>query len=111
MKFVLDSRKNVLSVPNAAFRFKPENITAPEVKRGQRVLWTSGKDGKPQPVVVRTGLNDGMNVEIAEVLSGDLKDGSSIVTGSRVVSAKSKDAAAGQNPFMAKPPARGGKKK
>ena len=111
VKFVLDSRKNVLSVPNAAFRFKPENIAAPEVKRGQRVLWISGKDGKPQPVVVRTGLNDGMNVEIAEVLSGDLKEGSSIVTGSRVVSVKSKDAAAGQNPFMAKPPARGGKKK
>lgn len=111
VKFVLDSRKNVLSVPNAAFRFKPENIAAPEVKRGQRVLWISGKDGKPQPVVVRTGLNDGMNVEIAEVLSGDLKEGSSIVTGSRVVSAKSKDAAVGQNPFMAKPPARGGKKK
>ena len=111
VKFVLDSRKNVLSVPNAAFRFKPENIAAPEVKRGQRVLWISGKNGKPQPVVVRTGLNDGMNVEIAEVLSGDLKEGSSIVTGSRVVSAKSKDAAAGQNPFMAKPPARGGKKK
>ena len=111
VKFVLDSRKNVLSVPNAAFRFKPENIAAPEVKRGQRVLWLSGKDGKPQPVVVRTGLNDGMNVEIAEVLSGDLKEGSSIVTGSRVVSAKSKDVAVGQNPFMAKPPARGGKKK
>ena len=112
VKFVLDSRKNVLAVPNAAFRFKPEDIAAPEVGKGQRVLWISGKDGKPQPVVVRTGLNDGRNVEIVKVVSGDLKDGSDVITGSRVVSEKDsgKDAAAGQNPFMAKPPARGGKK-
>ena len=112
VKFVLDSRKNVLAVPNAAFRFKPEDIAAPEVGKGQRVLWIAGDGGKPQPVVVRTGLNDGRNVEIAEVVSGDLKDGSDVITGSRVVSEKDpgKDAAAGQNPFMAKPPARGGKK-
>ncbi|MBR3708055.1 MAG: efflux RND transporter periplasmic adaptor subunit, partial [Lentisphaeria bacterium] len=112
VKFVLDSRKNVLAVPNAAFRFKPEDIAAPEVGKGQRVLWIAGDGGKPQPVVVRTGLNDGRNVEIVEVVSGDLKDGSDVITGSRVVSEKDpgKDAAAGQNPFMAKPPARGGKK-
>ena len=112
VKFILDSRKNVLAVPNAAFRFKPEDIAAPEVGKGQRVLWIAGDGGKPQPVVVRTGLNDGRNVEIVEVVSGDLKDGSDVITGSRVVSEKDpgKDAAAGQNPFMAKPPARGGKK-
>ena len=112
VKFVLDSRKNVLAVPNAAFRFKPEDIAAPEAGKGQRVLWIAGDGGKPQPVVVRTGLNDGRNVEIVEVVSGDLKDGSDVITGSRVVSEKDpgKDAAAGQNPFMAKPPARGGKK-
>ena len=111
VKFVLDSRKNVLAVPNAAFRFKPEDIAAPEVGKGQRVLWIAGDGGKPQPVVVRTGLNDGRNVEIVEVVSGDLKDGSDVITGSRVVSEKdSGSTASGQNPFMAKPPARGGKK-
>ncbi len=112
VKFVLDSRKNVLAVPNAAFRFKPEDIAAPAVGKGQRVLWIAGDGGKPQPVVVRTGLNDGRNVEIVEVVSGDLKDGSDVITGSRVVSEKDpgKAGAAGQNPFMAKPPARGGKK-
>ena len=111
VKFVLDSRKNVLAVPNAAFRFKPEDIAAPAVGKGQRVLWIAGDGGKPQPVVVRTGLNDGRNVEIVEVVSGDLKDGSDVITGSRVVSEKdSGSTASGQNPFMAKPPARGGKK-
>ncbi|MBR2000452.1 MAG: efflux RND transporter periplasmic adaptor subunit, partial [Lentisphaeria bacterium] len=111
VKFVLNSRKNVLAVPNAAFRFKPEDIAAPEVGKGQRVLWIAGDGGKPQPVVVRTGLNDGRNVEIVEVVSGDLKDGSDVITGSRVVSEKdSGSTASGQNPFMAKPPARGGKK-
>ncbi len=112
VKFVLDSRKNVLAVPNAAFRFSPENAEAPKAGKGQRVLWIAGKDGKPQPVVVRTGLNDGRNLEIAEVISGTLNEDSRVITGSRAVSEKDpgKGTASGQNPFMAKPPARGGKK-
>lgn len=111
VKFVLNERKDVLFVPNAAFRFVPEGETAPEVKKGQRVLWVPGDKGKALPVVVRTGLNSGMSTEIVEVVSGDLKAGSDVITGSRVISEENANTGGGENPFMAKPPARGGKKK
>lgn len=112
VKFILEERENVLAVPNAALRFTPPDAPpAPPAKDGKRIVWVL-EDGKahPRPIQIETGLNDGMNTE---VVSGDLTPDMKVVTGSRSVTpgeAKS-GPAAGNNPFMAKPPQRGGKRK
>jgi HlyD family secretion protein len=68
VRVVVDSRADVLKVPNAALRFRPA--------AGQ--LWTVGEDGRPEAVKVRTGLSDGTSTEIAE---GTLKEGDVVVLG------------------------------
>ena len=111
VKFILQERKNVRKIPNAAFRFTPAGRTEPETKPGERVIWI--KEGRNlHPVIVRTGLNDGSSTEL---LSGDLPDDAEIVTGSRAVTRDemSQNAARGaeSNPFLPKMPARPGTKK
>jgi HlyD family secretion protein len=68
-------RKNVLSVPNSALRFRPEGDSAPAARRGARVWRIAGQ--ALEPVDIRTGLTDGISTE---VLSGDLREGDSIAT-------------------------------
>lgn len=112
VKFILEERENVLAVPNAALRFTPPDAPpAPPAKDGKRIVWVL-EDGKahPRPIQIETGLNDGMNTE---VVSGDLTPDMKVVTGSRSVTLGEEKSgpAAGNNPFMAKPPQRGGKRK
>lgn len=112
VKFILEERENVLAVPNAALRFTPPDAPpAPPAKDGKRIVWVL-EDGKahPRPIQIETGLNDGMNTE---VVSGDLTPDMKVVTGSRSVTPGEEKSgpAAGNNPFMAKPPQRGGKRK
>lgn len=100
---VTSDRKNVLLVPNAAFRFKPAAPAAdsgdsggiagsltfrprrdrPErqatLGRGaQQTVYVKGEDGQPQPVQVTTGDTNG---SVTEVLSGGLKPGMEVITG------------------------------
>ncbi|MCD2316841.1 efflux RND transporter periplasmic adaptor subunit [Sphingomonas sp. IC-11] len=98
---VTSDKKNVLLVPNAAFRFKPSAAGAggsggiagsltfrprrdrPErqatLGRGaQQTVYVKGADGQPQPVQVTTGDTNG---SVTEVLSGGLKPGMEVITG------------------------------
>lgn len=98
---VTSDKKNVLLVPNAAFRFKPTAAGAggssgiagsltfrprrdrPErqatLGRGaQQTVYVKGADGQPQPVQVTTGDTNG---SVTEVLSGGLKPGMEVITG------------------------------
>ena len=98
---VTSDKKNVLLVPNAAFRFKPSaagtkgsggiagSLTfrprrdRPErqatLGRGaQQTVYVKGADGQPQPVQVTTGDTNG---SVTEVLSGGLKPGMEVITG------------------------------
>ncbi len=105
VKFILEERENVLSVPNAALRFMPQGVPVPPAQPGERIVWVD----ELRPVAVRTGLNDGMNTEI---ISGGLTADMQVITGSRTVSAKPKASMKdGANPFMAKPPRHPGSKK
>ncbi len=105
VKFILDERNNVLSVPNAALRFIPQGVAAPPVQPGEKTVWVDDL----RPVAIRTGLNDGMNTE---VVSGGLSVDMQVITGSRTVSGKPEaNMKDGANPFMAKPPQRPGSKK
>ena len=99
---VTAERRQVLLVPNSAFRFRPGAGTGagssggiagsltfrprrdrPErsvnVGRGAtQTLYVKGADGQPQAVQVTTGETDGTQTE---VLSGDLKAGQQVITG------------------------------
>ncbi|MBS1198272.1 MAG: Secretion protein HlyD [Proteobacteria bacterium] len=99
---VTAQRENVLLVPNAALRFSPQKLEEgkpggglvssliprppPENKRtsapasgSQPQVWILGKNG-PQVVSVRTGVSDG---RFTEVLGGDLKAGTAVITDTR----------------------------
>lgn len=98
---VTSDKKNVLLVPNAAFRFKPTTAGAsgdggiagsltfrprrdrPErqatLGRGaQQTVYVKGADGQPQALQVTTGDTNG---SVTEVLSGGLKPGMEVITG------------------------------
>lgn len=99
---ITSDRKNVLLVPNAAFRFKPTNDAAASsggiagsltfrprrgggaerqvtVGRGaQQTVYVKGDDGQPRAVQVTTGDTNG---SLTEVLSGDLRPGMDVITG------------------------------
>jgi HlyD family secretion protein len=94
---------NVLKIPNAAIRYRPadkskEAIGGGSGKKkepmGQRV-YVLGKDGKPLPVPVKTGVSDG---SFTELTGGDLKEGDLLVTG---------EAPKGSSPSGGSPPGMG----
>jgi HlyD family secretion protein len=94
---------DVLEVPNAALRYKPE-LSSTEMQAafqkiganggvrrsgGQQgsgnssvaTLWKIASDKSLVPVVVKTGITDHANTEIAQVLKGELQPGDQLVTG------------------------------
>ncbi len=101
VKFEVDSRSDVLLVPNAALRFtpKPENLipngapseedqtaSSPAKSKAspsslpQRVWTIVAATGKLQAVNVKAGLSDG---SFTEILSGDLSVNDAVVVGER----------------------------
>ena len=72
VSIIVDTKKNVLKVPNGALRFRPtEKTTAgPTAQKGPGV-WIE-ENGKPKRVPIKPGISDGT---FTEILSGDLKDG------------------------------------
>jgi HlyD family secretion protein len=78
VSITIETRSNILRVPNAALRFKPaEEIVKTRDKqerKGPRI-WVLEK-GKPKPVEVTIGLSDGNFTEI----SGEIAEGQEIIT-------------------------------
>ena len=90
VRIVVEERRGVLKVPNAALRFTPEWMRAREQDAadsrdaqarddtGELVLWVIGAGGEPVAVPVQTGLQD----EFAtEVLGGSLREGERVIVG------------------------------
>jgi HlyD family secretion protein len=101
---VTSDKRNVLLVPNAAFRFKPTTTAAGDdggggiagsltfrPRRGDRperqatvgrgatqTVYVKGPDGQPKAVQVTTGDTNGT---LTEVLSGPLQPGMQVITG------------------------------
>lgn len=92
VNIIVAQKKNILTVPNAALRFKPpeetsspvENASAAKrIKKQDKDNATSGKvyvinNGLLKPVIVTLGITDNKTTEI---LSGDIKAGDTVVTG------------------------------
>jgi HlyD family secretion protein len=72
-------KENVLKLPNAALRYRPERESgrSAPIKRGGNPteVWVL-REGKEGAVPVTLGLSDG---SFTEVLSGDLKSGDSVI--------------------------------
>lgn len=103
LKFEVERRDNVWSVPNSALRFTPEPSMLPErleIPKGKKI-WLLNADGSLRPVQVKPGLSDGIYTQVeAENLS----------EGTVVTSAVFAAAAGGNttvsNPFTPTPPRR-----
>jgi HlyD family secretion protein len=81
VSIILDEKKGVLRVPNAALRFRPAERSAEATpqkgsadQKGSAV-WVL-ENGKPKRIKVTTGIGDG---NYTEVVSGDLKEGDAVI--------------------------------
>jgi HlyD family secretion protein len=72
VSFVLEERRGVLTVPSAAFRFRPK-----DAPRGPAGVWVL-RAGKPVAVAVRAGLTDGSTTEL---LGQAVREGDQVVLG------------------------------
>lgn len=104
-------RTDVLRVPNAALRFRPDsepartNATrqaAPPSARGAHRVWIATASG-PKAVFVETGITDG---SFTEITGGELKEGQNVIAGIRT--AENNEKAGVVNPFMPRLPGGGG---
>ncbi|MGH9469865.1 MAG: efflux RND transporter periplasmic adaptor subunit [Terriglobia bacterium] len=89
------SARKALRIPNAALRFKPQQLSTKDLQRvyseyhipasatkphlgGTQVVWKLGEKNQLIPVAVEVGITDYSNTEL---LAGDLKLGEKLVTG------------------------------
>ena len=73
VEIISDRRENVVCVPDAALRFRPED----ESQYEGSAVWIPGSKG-PQRVEVKTGISD---YSYSELLEGDLKPGQDVIIG------------------------------
>jgi len=94
VRIITAQKDDVLKIANAALRFRPPmpegqkksaaagrgpghamRTAGPDIAR----LYVAGPDGQPQAIEVRTGINDGNQTEIAEVVSGEVREGMAFI--------------------------------
>jgi HlyD family secretion protein len=92
VRIVTDFAKDVLKVPNAAFRFKPAGAPPAHKERGVQTVYALDVSGSPRPVQVTTGLSDGTFTSIS---NSELRPGDLLITGSTLTA---KTAAPTQGP-------------
>jgi HlyD family secretion protein len=91
VRILIDQKESVLQVPNAALRFRPPGVEAPERERAPRPggggraggppggrVWVVGPDGKPAAVALQLGIGDGTYTEVAK---GEIKEGQQVIVG------------------------------
>jgi len=78
VSILVADRENAIKVPNTALRYTPPDnalYVDPPIKglqRNRRLIYTLSADGtKLKPVIVKTGITDGVNTEIVEGLGED----------------------------------------
>lgn len=118
--FVTAERKDVLTVPNKALRYRPADAPARGEWRARRqqngggerrgnrergeqgaggaregkrgMVWVI-RGGKPTPIRIRTGLSDGNNTEV--VVAGELKAGDQVIVSAAETAARTAATPAG----------------
>lgn len=86
VNIIIAKEKNVLLLPNAALRFRPQELTRKndqkaqgkrERKRENSATVFVLENGKPKPITVELGITDN---KFTQVISGELKQGSPVIT-------------------------------
>jgi HlyD family secretion protein len=97
----VSQQKDVLTVPAAALRFRPENAQPERPRPGSGTLYViNGKN--LDPVKVRTGLSDGV---VTQIVSGDVDEGDAVA----VPATTGQRSAGGQRPAGGMFPMGGGR--
>ena len=78
VSIITNRAEDVISVPVAAFRFTPKEITGGK-KFEKQGVWIVGKNKRPQRIEVQSGASDGDYTEIKE---GEIKEGDRVITDS-----------------------------
>lgn len=85
VSILVAEHKNALKIPNTALRFTPpddakyEQKTPAKLERNQRLVYSPGTDpARLKPVVLKTGITDGVDTEVLDGLT----DGAPVVTSS-----------------------------
>jgi HlyD family secretion protein len=78
VSILVADRENAIKVPNTALRYTPpdnalyDGAPIKGLQRNRRLIYTLSADGtKLKPVIVKTGITDGVNTEIVEGLGED----------------------------------------
>jgi HlyD family secretion protein len=90
-RILVAQREDVLRIPNAALRYRPEGAAELEGSGNTARVWKLGADGRAIPILSRLGLSDG---QYTEVLDGALAEGETVLVGAPTSTA-AKDALAG----------------
>lgn len=90
VSIVTERKDNVIKIPNAALRFKPQEQEYADHKSAKKEkgtkVWLLTKDQKIKPASVKTGISDGAFVESRE---GEIKEGDEVVIESAAKNNKS----------------------
>ena len=88
VQIVVRETDEVLTLPNAALRFRPreresagqavKDAVSEDSSAAEPDVWVLGDDGEPRPVRVRLGLSD---ETVTEVVEGPLQEGQNVVVG------------------------------
>jgi HlyD family secretion protein len=85
VSFLTKSAENVLSVPNAALRFRPtaaptatRSTTSTRQRTRGGALYVLDAKGQPQAIRVQTGITDGTTTEVR---GNDIKEGMKVIAG------------------------------
>ncbi|WP_164783923.1 MULTISPECIES: efflux RND transporter periplasmic adaptor subunit [unclassified Mesorhizobium] len=101
LQVIVAARKNALTVPNAALRFRPENSdeasrdaaasagTETDSDTAPGRVFVPERSGEPKPVAVDLGTTDG---RATEVLAGELYEGQEVITGLAAPAGSDEDA-------------------
>jgi len=75
VSIIISIKRDVLKVPNAVLRFRPDEKGVPTPEKKGRGVWIMEK-GKPKRIPVSTGISDG---NFTELVSGDLRKGQEVI--------------------------------
>ena len=91
VSILVSERKGILKVPNTALRYTPpdnasfEQTSPLKMDRSQRLIYTTSANGmKLKPLIVKSGITDGLDTEIQD----GLNEGASIVISTLATDAK-----------------------
>ncbi len=77
VSIIIVTKKDIVRIPNAALRFRPEDYQDYQTVQGERCIWILNGQN-PECIMVKTGIDD---YAYTELVAGSLVEGQKIITG------------------------------